>query len=153
MYLGLFISQLACLSMAYLPTQGFSPLTSKWKLPVERVWKSQPKIPSNFLLGVTSTVMVAWFFLRESSVHSTVVGCSPLGSSVVWLILLAPLWKSTTVSSFPLRTTLLLLPVVVMMKVSNSGQLLFTSSLLPISCMMVASIVFLLMSLKNLGRK
>merc|ERR1712113_1321886 len=57
------------------------------------------------------------------------------------------LWKSTTVSSFPLRTSLLLLPVVVMMKVSNSGQLLFTSSLLPISCMMVASIVFLLMSL------
>ena len=83
-------------------------MTSKWKLPVERVWKSQPKIPSNFLLGVTSTVMVAWFFLRESSVHSTVVvRCSPLGSSVVWLILLAPLWKSTTVSSFPLRTTLL----------------------------------------------
>merc|ERR1719237_278962 len=111
-------------------------------------------MPLNFLLGVISTVTVAWFFLRVSAVHSTVVvRGSPLGSSVVWLIVLSPLLKSTTVSSLPLRTTLLLLPVVVPMNVSSSGQLLFTSSLLPIWWVIVASIVFRLMSLKNLGRE
>ena len=89
-----------------------------------------------------------------SSTHSrVVVSCSPLASSTAWLTRFSPVVWSNVITSRPLIVTVLLLPALLIRKVSNSGQLLLIStSFFPFQKVRLASMVFLVEFPKTLGR-